>query len=223
MPPPPRPLILLPGMGADARMYLPLRAQVPHLRVLRLREHRAGEPLPAYAARLATEIPDGAIVGGSSFGGMLAVQMALIRPVHAVLLIGSAPDPARIPLMALAGTMRLLPEAALGASASPGWLAGLGFGFGEVRQAAMFRRMLAATPSGFVRWAVAALRGAEPIDRARLDALPGGWHAIHGTRDRIIPIRTQPHAVRLPGAGHLPALTHPRAVAAWLRPLLETR
>ena len=82
--------MLIPGLGADARLFRPQREFFPRLETPPWIEWRRAEPLPAYAARLAATI-DAAEpyhLGGASLGGMLALEMARVLdpPPRAVFL-----------------------------------------------------------------------------------------------------------------------------------------
>src|ERR1700722_13749272 len=72
------PIIMLPGMAADDRLFRHLRPSLPGLVTPAWIEPRRREPLPAYAGRLARCIDPGVpcFVGGASFGGMVALEMA---------------------------------------------------------------------------------------------------------------------------------------------------
>ena len=86
-------LILLPGLGADHRLLEPQRKEFPQLVVPAWIPPQKNESLPHYAA------PNGAdrcaaqdrplVLGGVSFGGMLAYEMARHLKPHAVVLIAS--------------------------------------------------------------------------------------------------------------------------------------
>ncbi|MFZ1934503.1 MAG: thioesterase domain-containing protein, partial [Thermoguttaceae bacterium] len=73
-------LILLPGLGADHRLLEPQRAAFPQLIVPPWIPPRKHESLPQYAERMAQtvapphDVP--LVLGGVSFGGMLAYEMA---------------------------------------------------------------------------------------------------------------------------------------------------
>ena len=64
-------LILLPGMGGDARMFRPQLAALANATVPAWIEPQRGETLVAFAARMARAVDPGGpcFVGGSSFGG----------------------------------------------------------------------------------------------------------------------------------------------------------
>jgi pimeloyl-ACP methyl ester carboxylesterase len=84
-------LVLLPGLGADRRQFEPQRQAFDNLVVPPWIPPLPREPLAGYAARLAKTItPAGPfILGGSSFGGMVAYEMARHLQPNAVVLIGS--------------------------------------------------------------------------------------------------------------------------------------
>jgi len=109
-------LILFPGLGADRRQFEPQRAEFPGLAVPPWIAPRPSESLPDYAARMAETVPHGpnVVLGGSSFGGMVAYEMAgHVRPA-VVVLIGSCRSPQAI------GPMLRLLRPACGYSAGSG-------------------------------------------------------------------------------------------------------
>ena len=69
-------LVLLPGLGADQRLFNLQFAAFPDLAIPRWPVVRESDTLPEFAARLARDIPqrDPLFVGGSSFGGMVALD-----------------------------------------------------------------------------------------------------------------------------------------------------
>jgi thioesterase domain-containing protein len=93
------PLILLPGMGGDARMFYPQLATLANATVPVWIEPQHGERLAAYAARMARAVDPGVpcFVGGASFGGMVAVEMARHLEAQACFLIGSIRSPREFP------------------------------------------------------------------------------------------------------------------------------
>jgi pimeloyl-ACP methyl ester carboxylesterase len=211
----PRParLVLFPGMGADARMYRPLRRHLPFLVVPPWVPAAAGEGIGDYARRYVelglVGMDD--VIGGSSFGGFLALEIARLVRSRAVLLLGSARSTRAFPrLAALAPLASVLPGLAWNSTAAARALAGIGFGLHDRRHRDLFVDMAVRIPSGHLRWACAAIARWQGVDD------PGCPIAqIHGACDRVIPWRhaqTQAQNV-IPGAGHLVALTHPAATA----------
>ena len=70
------PLILLPGMAADGRLFRHQCAALPCIRTPVWIEPRDREPLADYAQRFAQAISTGGrcFVGGASFGGIVGAR-----------------------------------------------------------------------------------------------------------------------------------------------------
>src|SRR5687767_7745630 len=95
----PPPLILLSGMGADERVFAPQLQAFPQLVVPKWIEPKADESLASYAARFAAGVDpkQPCFIGGASFGGFVAMEMARHLDAIAVFLIGSVRSPAELP------------------------------------------------------------------------------------------------------------------------------
>lgn len=84
---------LLPGMGASSEMYDSLKRELAlKVHFLNWPGYRNEATYREIAERIVEEngINDGDIIGGSSLGGMVALEIATIVNVGAVILIGSA-------------------------------------------------------------------------------------------------------------------------------------
>ena len=204
---------LIPGLGADERVFRRLRLPGPS-RVLRwLPPAAPTEPLTRYAARLAAAVPADAPcwLVGVSFGGLLAQEIGRLRPLARVVLISSLGGPRDLPpLLRLAGATglpRLLPFGVLK------WLPRLAQWFFGARggpEYRLLRQILRDTDPAFARWATAQLlawRG------------PGlaGAVRLHGTRDRLLPAGAARIDYPVPGAGHFLIVSHAARVSAVLR------
>ncbi|HEV3385472.1 MAG TPA: alpha/beta fold hydrolase, partial [Gemmata sp.] len=93
------PIILFSGMAADERLFESQLAAFSNLRVQPWIKPFPDESLRAYAARIAQCCDPGrrCIVGGASFGGIVALEMAQHLPALACILIGSIRSPASLP------------------------------------------------------------------------------------------------------------------------------
>src|SRR5690242_21168127 len=79
----PRRLVLFSGMGADGRLFRSIRIPEAEIVTPDHAEPAPGETLPQYAVRIADRlnIEPADFVGGISFGGMLAGEIAQQRRV----------------------------------------------------------------------------------------------------------------------------------------------
>ena len=202
------PIILLSGMAADERLFESQLAAFPDLRVQPWVPALPGESLRTYAARLAPLVDPGrpCIVGGASFGGVVALELAAHLPALACILIGSVRSPSGLPWR-----WRLLwPVAMLGPDVLR-VLAALGARLGRPLLAAGTTRRLwrlSRPEAGFVRWAMCAVVQWRPCPAARRARV---FH-IHGVADRVLPVALARPDVVVPGGGHALSLFSPSAV-----------
>ncbi len=206
------PLILLPGLGADARMFSSLRNGLPQLVTPAWIEPLRGETIAQYARRYAPTIDPGrpCFIGGASFGGVLAQELAVLLPhVRACFVIGSArfadARPWRIRILRpITPFIGILPRV------SPLLVTLLGSWLRPPTRGVMAQ--LGDADRRFLRWAAQAILTWKPspeIANVRVCQ-------IHGDRDRVFPIyRADPDCV-VPGAGHLISITHPKQVVQYL-------
>jgi len=215
--PPPR-VVLIPGLGASARLLDPQRAALPGVEVLGWAPPLDEETLPSYASRLAATVEtDGPVyLGGVSFGGMLATEMARLLPCRGLLLIASC-----LSGRAVAGwarpagrLLRRLPDRLF--RPPRGWARLLTRVSPVSRaQAEALVGMLHEVPPGFVPWGARAIcewPGAGPL------AAPL-WH-IHGDRDPLIPLRSVRPTRVVRGGTHLINVTHAGEVNRFLEEAL---
>jgi len=197
-----RPLYVLSGIGGDARLFDAQRAVRDIRPIAWIGPAHSRETLAGYAARLAREVSIDAPfdLGGASFGGMVALEMARHLAPANVFLFSSCTSPRGV-----APGLRWLPVIEPPRFAMP--LIARWFGATDDAHVRLFSEMLDATPIAFVRWAKRAV-----ISWNGIRDLPMPIHHIHGDRDRIIPLhRVKPDCV-IAGAGHLLNLTHANEV-----------
>jgi hypothetical protein len=92
-------VVLLPGMAADERLFEPQRRSFPGLIVPPWIEPEPCEPLASYARRIAARLnsSDLLLIGGVSFGGIVALEMADHLGLAECVLISSIRSPAEMP------------------------------------------------------------------------------------------------------------------------------
>lgn len=211
-------LVLFPGMGADGRMYDGLRRRIGPITVPPWLPALPSETIEHYAKRYADAglVRNGDVVGGSSFGGMVALAIAAHVHAKAVVLMGSCRAPTALPTLALtfAPLARLVPARAFSSPAAM-WALSFKFGISRSQQRQLFIAMADAVDPRHLRWACTAMGTWRSTG---LSSCP--VHQIHGKRDRIIPASNSGAQAFISDAGHVPALTHPDTVAVWLRSIL---
>jgi pimeloyl-ACP methyl ester carboxylesterase len=212
-------LILLPGLGANDRLFQYQAVSLPGSLVSPAwPSHREGESLAGFARRLAATLPDHRprFVGGASFGGMVALELAaLVRP-EAVILIGSCTTSKAVsPWLRVLGRLcSRLPESFFRGRpwTSPVLLPI--FGLPGAAERKLFWEMAAAVDPAFLRWGCRAILSWRPT------AYDGPVFHLHGSADRIIPVhRVRPSQV-VKGAGHLLSLSHPVETTDFLSRIL---
>jgi pimeloyl-ACP methyl ester carboxylesterase len=199
-----KPILLLPGMGADHRLHGMLLTRRP-IRALDWPPFQPRWSFTDYARSIIERegIAEGDVIGGTSMGGMVALEIANQMRLRRVLLISSAIRWRQVTPF-LRGLSRLSPVAPLGllpfAPTVPGLPAGHGLAMAMARSA---------DPT-LLRWSCRAM------------ATWNGYHGdperirrIHGTHDGVIPAWGHPE-VTIAGGGHLLPLTHAPAVAAFI-------
>lgn len=206
------PLILLPGLGCDARMFSPQRAAFPELIVPQWIPPERKEPLAHYAARFAKVIDPGVpcFLGGVSFGGVVALEVATHLATRECYLFGSIRGNREIPIRL--NIFRHISDMIMILK----WSSPVALNYGGRWFSPAIRGVLHqlkdADPS-FVRWAARAILHWKPSPEiARLHIVQ-----IHGDRDWVFPIWRLTAEKTIKGAGHLMSMTHADEVNAYVR------
>lgn len=203
-------LYLIPGTGADERLFHALDLRAYDTVNVRLPVGARGEDLPAYAARVASEQIDTTApfaILGVSLGGMVATELAdQLSPVH-VLIVSSAKTRRELPPGYRLG--RRLPIYRLVGGRTMRWftkrLQPLVEPLAEV-QRELFTDMIYGKNPKFLRRAVGMMV------RWGRDEVPSGITHLHGTDDRTLPYRHVAPDFVLLGEGHMLTYSRPEAV-----------
>lgn len=207
--------VLIPGMGADGRLF---EAQRRHgfefdVPVLTLPGRR--DTLADYAARICDQLKLTApcVVGGVSFGGMLACEVARLAEARCAILIASCRSRLAVPAhyRALEVVARIIPDWVIQRRAvvSGRVFAALECITEEQKQTVMQMSRDVAVPQ-LRRIAHMILEWRTP------EVWPFPIHQIHGDADRIIPWSRVVADETVCGGGHLINMTHPQQVNAFL-------
>lgn len=214
------PLILFSGLAADANVFVPQRIAFPQLIVPDWPVPASQEPMGTYCERIADKLRSHGpcVIGGASFGGLIAQEVSRHITPRAILLIGSVRSPADLPRYVrcsrrLRFLVPLIPVRLLQFILAPAasslarrimpHLCGL---------ACQFR---GSDPTVF-KWSLIRMLewNSTPVVNCPV-------FQIHGDRDFVLPSRlTHPdHLVH--GGGHVISLTHPKEVNNYIRNVLD--
>ena len=215
------PVILLPGLGLDERLFAVQKLELPGLQVPAWLKPRYFETLPEFGRRMAQAVDPGkpCYVGGMSFGGMVALEMSRHLDCRGCFLISSIRSREELPVWAkiLAPGAWLLPPRSdlIGAAAGTLLLWTVARLFPPRWQ--QFCVHLGKMRAPILPWACRAVVAWRP------SPVTCPVHQIHGDRDPILPHhQTRPDQI-VPRAGHLLPLTHPYVVSNFLRHTLHTQ
>ena len=208
---------LIPGLGADERVFRGLRLPSPATVLQWLPPQSPTELLRHYAARLAEAVPPNqpCWLVGVSFGGLLALEIGRLRPLARVVLISSLAEASQLPpllrLGRATGLYRLVPFGLLPRLPR---LAQWFFGARNGREYRLLARILRDTNPAFARWAIYQLLHWDST------GVPAAVR-LHGTRDRLLPAGPAPTDYLLPGAGHFMIVSHAAQLSQLLGQLAE--
>jgi pimeloyl-ACP methyl ester carboxylesterase len=194
-------LYLLSGLGADERafqsLYFPKHIQVVYLNWL---PPLAKETMQQYAKRMANRIDTAEpfFLAGLSFGGMLVTEMLeYIHPIKSFLISSVACRKELPAVYKLAGILqlnKLLPEKTVN-KANP--IAYWYFSVRSQNEKHQLQEVLAATDPKFSKWAI------HEIVNWKRKQVPQNIIRIHGSVDRVLPIKQFRANYVIEGGGHL--------------------
>lgn len=223
------PLVLIPGLSCDARLYAPQWPALAPGRPVLVAQHDRDESLSVVAQRLLAAAPERFALCGLSMGGYIAFEVMRQAPqrVTRLALLDTSAKPAtpetnapREQMIALAekGAFDNVTTLIWQKLVAPSRLA-------DEPLRLLVRAMAEAIgPDGFVRQQRALM--ARPDSRPGLSAITVPTLVLVGEEDLITPpaeaseiaqgIGAQARLVTIPGCGHLSTLENPEAVTAEL-------
>lgn len=203
-------LYLIPGTGADERLFHALDLSAFDTVNIKLPIARKEEDMASYAARIAREQVDTSrpfAIIGVSLGGMVATELAELINPEAVVIIASAKTRQELP----AGYRlnRYLPVHKLIGGKTMRWSTKTFqpiYEPMEKEQRALFLSMINAKEPAFLNQAV---RLIVEWDR---ELAPAGIIHVHGTKDRTLPFRCVEATHSIAGGTHMITYSQPKQI-----------
>jgi len=192
-------LYIFSGLGADERAFQHLDFSGFSTIFIKWITPKEKETIEHYASRLLDQIKtDKPTLIGLSFGGLIAVEIAKLIDAEQVILIASAKTKIEIPFYyRIAGRLRihkLLPTELLKKS---NFITNWFFGACSNFDKKLLKQILQDTDATFLKWAVDNV-----VRWKNLSPTKNIFH-IHGTKDRILPIKYVECDLKIIGGGHL--------------------
>lgn len=202
------------GLGADRRVFthtrLPKGYECVHLDWIPAQKN---ESLPDYAARLASPIDTNKPFAllGLSMGGMLASEINRqfseqgINPVATILISSVAVHsdlPRYFKLAHILALHKIVPIRFLKAAS---YLKRFVFR-GQAADDVLLNQVIKESDPAFIRWAMSAVLEWRNVQ------FPSRIFHLHGTHDRILPLKRRPFTQVVPGGGHMIIMEKPAEI-----------
>lgn len=190
------------GLGADKRVFQNMDFSYCNAIFIDWLSPKKNEDISSYANRICIQIQqEKPILIGLSFGGIMAVEVAKLIETEKVILIASAKSQSEIPwYFRIAGKLKihkLLPSNLMkSANIFSFWF----FGIESESDKKVLHDVLKDTDAVFLKWAINA------IVTWKNEITPTNGIHIHGTSDRILPIRFAKFDSKVENGGHFMTL-----------------
>ena len=213
-------IYLLPGLGADERMYEFQRTILPDAEFLPYTADWKGESITSYAQKMLRniDVSQPYILIGTSLGGIIASEMAKISKPEKLILIATVKNRRELP--AWIRSLKLVPVyKMLGGEFYKRLNKFITIDLFEKKKskiADLVADMACKTDPAFIEWAVDAV-----IRWENNDAYEGDFLHIHGTKDLLFPVENIKNYVSVEGGTHLVNMVKHREVNRLILNYLE--
>lgn len=211
-------IYFIPGLGVDERLFINLQLEGHEVHYIKWILPHKNESLRDYALRLAEQIDTSKpfALGGVSFGGMCATEIAKVLTPRKVILISSCKGDNELPWMIRCWKYFPLHKL-FGDKFYINFAVRIKerFGFHGKEQEKLFRDMMQSMPAGYFSRACNCIIN---------------WHNrhhvltihLHGDNDRILPFRNIKDVIRIAGGSHVMVLNNAGEISRQILQALET-
>ncbi|GAA4791892.1 hypothetical protein GCM10023231_19780 [Olivibacter ginsenosidimutans] len=204
---------LFSGLGADYRAFRYLDLSGFHVVHIPWITPLAHEHIESYAKRLSAPITaPNAILIGLSFGGILAIEVAKQVAVHGIILLASIKNYSELPFYyRWIGKLRLHHLVPTSWLAKPHFWSAWIFGAKTKAEKKLMATILKDTDIPFLTWAL------DVILSWKNTEIPNRLIHIHGTKDRLLPLRFVNADIIIDGGEHLMTINKAKEVSKAIR------
>ena len=203
-------------MTSDYPVYSRILPLLPSAVVIDFIQPKPRETLVNYASRMANQLPCNSFIGGVSFGGIVALEVARILRPRGCILISSIRHPSELPPWFRVGRL-------LGGRCCSSFLGVIGSAAAILPKSVCTSTTIRATKlagmSGrWHSWATSAVIDWQP--EIAFDGCP--VLQIHGTADSTFPIRYTHPDIIVPNGHHALPISHPVETANAIQAFTKT-
>ena len=196
------------GLGVDKRVFEKIDFGNLNHEFIDWIEPLKNESLSEYSKRVSKKInTEKPILIGLSFGGIVATEISKIIETEKVILIASAKTKNELPLLyRLAGKFKLNKLIPASILKQQNFLTNWFFGVNSKEDKILLGRILTETNSKFLKWAINEIANWKNIQK------PKNYIHIHGSNDKIIPIKNVKVNFTIENGGHFMTVNKPNEI-----------
>lgn len=210
-------MYILSGLGADERVFedLDFFNFTPYF--IKWEPITTDFTIEEYAKQLINQIEDKQpILIGLSFGGIMAIEIAKLIETQMVFIISSVKTRKEIPFYyRFAGKLNLHKLLSLKMMQKANRISEYLFGAKTIYEKLLLEQILFDTDPKFLKWAV------DKMVKWQNNSYPSNLYHIHGTKDRILPIRFLKADCEIKDGEHLMTVTRYEEVMKTFKSRLE--
>jgi pimeloyl-ACP methyl ester carboxylesterase len=204
------------GLGADQRVFSKIKCEDCEMHYIKWLIPLKNETITDYAKRLSHQVHhQEPILIGLSFGGIMSIEISRHIKTKAIILISTIKKDKELPTwMRLSGKLRLHKVIPLHSFRALAPLENYKLGLETSEERQMVNDYRKHADQGFVNWAINAV-----LNWKSKDVPPNTFH-IHGSRDKIFPIRRlkADHVIK---GGHMMVLNRSEEVSECINSILK--
>lgn len=191
-------IYIISGLGVDERIFYKIDFSGYDVTFIHWIIPEKKETIESYAFRLSAQIKtSNPVLIGLSFGGIMAIEIAKQIAVKKIIIISSAKTRSELPLhFRLTGKLgihKIVPPSLLKKTTLlTDWL----FGIESKEDKKLLKRILANVNTEFLKWAV------DRIVHWQNKMIHPNLSHIHGTGDKLLPIRNVASVIKVKAGGH---------------------